>query len=506
MGMTATDSAENQHSADRPHAIIAGGGIGGLTAALCLTRTGWRVTVCEQAPALTAVGAGIQLSPNAMKVMRLLGLETAILAAGFQPESLMMRYGASGRTIFDVEIAGSDSLPPVAGAIKRWQAPYVHIHRAALIAVLKEALEERAPGSLRTGCTVTGYRFTPGGIEATCAEGSPVKGTLLIGADGLHSVIRAHLHSSSDLFSPNRHLARPLAGWRQKAEGAEASGQENTHTYSPPDILHPPGSAAHEAKRYTGNIAWRATVPADAVPEALRPPRAACVWTGPGRHAVTYYVRDPDDEEQLLINFVGIVERPQPPLQTDSWSATGVGARAQADFAGFCPVVRAVTDAAAQTDAGFGFWPLYDRTVAPFWSDISPSGNSAVLLLGDALHPMLPSFAQGAAMAMEDAAVLADSLYVCATGQPALSEAAPEKVPEITLQALEEALTLYIHRRRDRVTEIQRRSRRNLQLFHHRSALAQLAVYGPAFLAGRLAPSFLLRQFDDVYGFDPLKD
>ena len=106
-------------------------------------RRGWGGQVGERAVALREIGAGIQLSPNGMKVLRALGLEDAILQRGFLPEALEMRMGRSGFPIF--------CLPIKSAAQYRWRAPYVHIHRADLIDVLSQALEERAPGCVRLG-------------------------------------------------------------------------------------------------------------------------------------------------------------------------------------------------------------------------------------------------------------------------------------------------------------------------------------------------------------------
>ena len=121
-------------------AIFAGGGIGGLTAALCFRHAGWDVEICEQAPEIGEVGAGIQLSPNAMRVMRALGLEAEVRTAGFEPEALEFRDGHTGARVFAITVGPE--------AERRWGAPYLHIHRADLVEILRRSLEIRAPGAI----------------------------------------------------------------------------------------------------------------------------------------------------------------------------------------------------------------------------------------------------------------------------------------------------------------------------------------------------------------------
>ncbi|MEM1148540.1 MAG: FAD-dependent monooxygenase, partial [Pseudomonadota bacterium] len=130
-------------------AIIAGAGIGGLTAALCFQHQGWAVEVFEKSSAMGEIGAGIQLSPNAMKVFEALGLDQALIAAGFLPEGIEIRMGESGMRLIRMPLGDA--------AIKRWGAPYLHIHRADLISVLQTALAARAPGAVRLGVEIEAY-------------------------------------------------------------------------------------------------------------------------------------------------------------------------------------------------------------------------------------------------------------------------------------------------------------------------------------------------------------
>jgi len=226
--------------------LIVGGGIGGLTAALCCLHFGHDVTVFEQAAELGDVGAGIQVPPNAMKVLEALGLAESISKNAFQPEAIEARMGESGRNIFTVPLAQP--------AIDRWGAPYLHIHRADYIEALKNALAERAPDALRLGSCVTAFRQQDEGVTLTLKSGTEFLGDILIGADGIKSTIREKLFGAD----------RP---------------------------------------RFTGNVAWRAVVAKERLNVDIPNP-TACAWMGRGRHAVTYWLRRGE-----LVNFVGVVER-----------------------------------------------------------------------------------------------------------------------------------------------------------------------------------------------------
>ena len=226
--------------------LIAGGGIGGVTAALALLRRGHEVEVLEQAPELREVGAGLQISPNAARVLHALDLLAQVEQIAFRPERIEMRFGRSGRKVFTIPLA--------AEAVHRWGAPYLHVHRADLLEVLAGELRAKAPGAVRTGACVKRYVATDNLVEVHLANGGTMTGDVLIGADGIKSAIREQMLGA-------------------------------------------------EAPRFTGCVAWRAVVPMPAL-GSLPPPPTACVWVGEGRHAVTYRIRRGE-----LANFVGVVER-----------------------------------------------------------------------------------------------------------------------------------------------------------------------------------------------------
>lgn len=388
-------------------ALVIGGGIGGITAALCLRAQGIDVELFERADTLSEVGAGIQLSPNGMKVLARLGLDARAEAVAFRPEALEMRLGTSGTQVF--------SIPMGEGARARYGAPYLHIHRADLMALLSDALAATAPGAVHLGRHLAGLDQDADRVTARFADGSTATGDVLIGADGIHSQVQATLFGASPA-------------------------------------------------RFTGNVAWRLVVPADDRLRALVPPTAT-IWVGPGRHAVTYWLRRGE-----RVNFVGIVE--QQGWQKEGWTEPGDIADLRRDFSGWA---APVTEIIARTQACHR-WALFDRDPMARW------GEGRATLLGDACHPMLPFLAQGAVMAIEDAWVLARNL---ATHAP---------VPE--------ALRAYERMRQPRTARVQLGARAQMGRYHQRTPLGQLATYGPMWLAARLAPSRVRAMQDWLYKVD----
>jgi salicylate hydroxylase len=321
------------------HVIVAGAGIAGLTAALALARAGLRVSVLEQAAKLEETGAGIQLSPNATRVLIALGLRERLAPSVMAPEAIRVMAGGSGREIVRIPLGEA--------AERRYGAPYWTIHRGDLQAALAAAAQATQDIEIRLATRVEDFATHVNGITVQARCGQRVvdeRGLALIGADGVWST-----------------LSTQLQGRR------------------------PP--------RYRHRTAWRTLVPANAVPEEFREPLVH-LWLGPDAHLVHYPVK-----AGRLINIVGIVHDEWKEI---GWSAAGNRAEILRHFARWAwdEQARALIAIPDQ----WLKWALYDRA-ASFHGGVGP-----VTLIGDAAHPMLPFLAQGAGMAIEDAAVLADML------------------------------------------------------------------------------------------------
>lgn len=391
--------------------IIAGGGIGGLCAAIALTEGGHKVRVLEQAPEIGEVGAGVQISSNGIKILDKLGVMPGLEPAVFEPDAIEMRMGATGRQVFSLRMKDV--------ATQRWGARHLQVYRPDLIEALRARLEILAPGALTTGAQVAGYDQSADQVTAQLTDGTELSADLLVAADGVRSRLRNQMFGG-------------------------------------------------DAPVYTGNTAWRAVVPAECLGEFVPPP-TGCIWAGEGKHAVTTRMR-----KGALINFVGIVATENPLHDDqpgrDGWRQAGTQAEAMRDFGNWSPVITKIIQ-----EAGNMFrWPLYGRAPLPRWSD------GRVVLLGDAAHPMLPSMAQGAVAAFEDAVVLARVL-----GQGGDVITAGQR---------------YFQTRIERATKVQEVSAANLRLFHSQGSLMRGLSFGSAGLAGRFAPGLLYRRYDWLYG------
>jgi len=278
-----------------PIAIV-GGGIGGLAAALSLLYAGLDVQVYEQAPALGEVGAGIQISPNASRLLHRLGLGPALDRTGVRPVGVHQRRWDDGRTL---------QWAPLGEAMEAaFGAPYYHFHRADLLRALAEALPaERVQLDHR----LTSFEDQGDRVELTFANGARAAASVLVGADGIHSTVRAAL------FGPER-------------------------------------------PRFTGCTAYRGLVPVERLTH-LGLEVAAHNWMGPGGHFVHYFVAG-----GRLMNFVAIKERET--WTRESWTDRGEVAEALATFEGWHPTVRAIIGGADETF----LWALFDRLPLARWS------------------------------------------------------------------------------------------------------------------------------------------
>lgn len=180
--------------------IIAGAGIGGLTAALAFLRFGFKVIVCEQTPVLGEVGAEVQISANGSRVLTALGLEPELRRVWCEPEGKQVRLWSSGQTwkLFDL---GAQS-------VERYGAPYFMCHRADLHSLLASAVRACDPAAIRLGARCATYLQDDDGVSVALANGEQLTGAVLIGADGVHSGIR------NALFGDDRPTFSGCVAWR----------------------------------------------------------------------------------------------------------------------------------------------------------------------------------------------------------------------------------------------------------------------------------------------------
>jgi 2-polyprenyl-6-methoxyphenol hydroxylase-like FAD-dependent oxidoreductase len=353
--------------------LIAGAGIGGLTAASCLMKAGHQVEIHEQAPQLAEVGAGIQVSANAMHVLRHLGLEEAITAVGVSPGAYVFRLHDTGEVIQRFSLSEEH--------LRMHGAPYTQLHRADLHDLLAARARQFDPNVVRLNHKVTDFTENADGVELHFADGTSARGDLLIGADGLKSVVRAQMFG-----------AAPAT--------------------------------------YTGDAAWRAVVPTERLPKGLLE-QVMMLFLGPEGHVVCYYLRG-----GTLVNFVGIVETDQ--VSEESWTVKLPWNELKAQYRGWHPILQTIIDA-ADKDQCYR-WSLFARPPINDWS------IRRVTLLGDSAHPTLPYLAQGAAMSIEDGAVLTRALGIT--------------------DSIAEALQIYQRNRVDRTAKIVQQSTANRELFH----------------------------------------
>lgn len=276
---------------------IIGAGIGGLTAAACLRRVGVDVRIYEQARGFTRLGAGIQQAPNSVNVLRRLGLDPSLRARGFQPASNDSRDYDTGA------LTNSQPLGPPIEA--RYGAPYLLMHRGDLHAALAQLVP---PEIIHLNRKLTGLEQHGRGVRMVFADGEAAEADAVIGADGVHSVVRETL-------------------------------------------------LGHEQPRYTGRVAYRAVFPTALLNGLAVEP---CVkWWGPDRHIVSYFVNPRRDE----LYFV--TSTPEPAYSIESWSSKGDLGVLRAAYEGFHPQVRGILAACPEVHK----WALVVRDPLPRWGE-----------------------------------------------------------------------------------------------------------------------------------------
>ncbi len=291
---------------DRPHVLIAGAGVGGLTAALALARRGWQVSLLERSRLVPDVGAGLQISPNASAILRELDVLPRLAATALAPAAIHIRRGNDGATIARL---------PLGDAERRWGAPYLLAHRADLHRALIEAVIEAPAIKLQPECALTDFTATKDGVAAVALHGATsltYAADCLIGADGLRSFVRERLTG--------------------------------------------PQGRKDEMPRKARHVAWRTLVKSDRVALDLRQPEST-LWLGAGAHIVHYPLRG-----GRITNVVAVLdEAADIDWTADIWAEPGDPRRIAARFASWDRRIRELIAAADE----WRIWPLVERD--PVW-------------------------------------------------------------------------------------------------------------------------------------------
>ena len=354
--------------------LLAGGGIGGLATALACGHRGMATQLFEQKRVLSEVGAGVQLGPNAVRLLESWGLRAALDGVACFPQRLEVRSAHSG------DLLGR--LPLGARALQRYGARYATIARVDLHTLLHRAVLAQGLSEIHLGRAAQRVSQDASAVELLTDDDRKRRANVLIAADGVWSHVRNFL----------RQDVQPV---------------------------------------FSGHLAYRAMAKQADLPQALR---CVTVWLGPAMHAVQYPVQSGE-----LLNLVVIVEGPAP-AETQEWEQAALRSdlttRLSKAYTGLQELVGAM--------APWRLWPLNGLLHLRGPQDMA---FGRIALLGDAAHPMLPYLAQGAGMAIEDAAVLARCL---------------QQGPADDAKALLHYATL----RWKRNARVQARAQRNGEIFH----------------------------------------
>ncbi len=292
----------------RPHALIAGAGIGGLTAALGLARRGWRITILERSELMQEAGAGLQISPNASAILRELDVLRRLASAALAPQAIHVRQGRTGATITRL---------PLGNAERRWGAPYLLAHRSDLLKALIEAVAEQPSITIHPRCPLTGFVATDHEVSAALHGSTRMNATAdcLIGADGVRSFVRTRL---ADLQN---------------------------------DAADIPAKARH--------VAWRTLIKSDRLASDLKQPEST-LWLGPKAHLVHYPLRG-----GAIINVVAVLdETVEIDWTADIWTRSGDPHLIAERFARWSWQIRDLIAAAEE----WRIWPLVERDMPPAWN------------------------------------------------------------------------------------------------------------------------------------------
>ncbi len=390
--------------------LIIGAGIAGLAAAIALSQAGQKVTVLEKAKSLEEIGAGVQLGPNAVRLLDALGVSPYLKPKVSAPKGVILYDAPSGEQINQI---------PLQGYIEhRHGAPFWVVHRADLQQSLLNRLQEFDSSEVVLDFHFEMYKYQNDHVCILREEGDPLCGKALIGADGLWSQIRPQ-----------------IIGFRSEPV-------------------------------FAGKTAWRALIDCDALPDGLWKSHTG-VWLAPNAHVVHYPVRG-----GAKLNIVVIINDR---WRDKVWSAPGRRDDLLAHSSHWAPELQKLI----QIPQSWRKWPLYRQHPRARW----PLAMGPVALIGDAGHPILPFLAQGAAMAIEDAAVLATCFKD--SNQPVAAR-----------------LQNYAAARQSRVRRVQFHSALMGNIYH----LAGAMRWARNAVLKRRDPRSLLASLDWLYGYRLDKD
>ncbi|EPS36478.1 hypothetical protein H072_9988 [Dactylellina haptotyla CBS 200.50] len=367
--------------------LVIGAGVGGLTAAIGLTLSGHKVVIYEAVPTIKEAGAGIQVAPNASRILERFGVLEEI-----KKDAIMMERNSLRGWKEDVEIGWVPLMPSVG---EKYNAPLMVVHRADLQRIL---LARAVALGVRIHTSSPVVACSPNfSASIMLGSGEWISGDIVIAADGIKSFVRAEI--------------------------ARRKGYKDT-TVS------------------TGDAAYRVVIDEERMrgdEEALKLLRGdvGSRWMGPGGHIMAYPVRSHKLYNMVLIHPI----RPQQ-IDTESWTSPGSKAEMLKTYAGWNSTVRHLLSYVPD-DGEVMEWTLNSHSPLPSWVE------GKFVLIGDACHPMLPYVAQGAANAIEDAAVLTVALGLMDS---------PEKIKD--------ALKAYEVIRKERGEAIQASARETQRILH----------------------------------------
>ena len=356
--------------------LVVGGGIGGLATALACGARGLPVQLIEKKATLSEVGAGIQLSPNVVRLLEGWGLRSGLDAVACFPPLLQVRSAQSAALLGQLSLG--------ARAVRRYGARYATIARVDLQNLLLHAVQAQGSTQLLLNNALQLVSQDTHAVQVTTTDGHQRRANVVIGADGLWSHVRDFVRTD----------AQP---------------------------------------RFSGHLAYRAMVPQAALPLALRS-EVITAWLGPRVHAVQYPVHGGQ-----WLNVVVIVEGPSP-QDIHHWDHEANARDLHTHMDGTASALQDLV-------AAIKVWRLWPLNGLPHLRSAKELAFGRIALMGDAAHPMLPYLAQGAGMAIEDAAALADVLAQSDVGDAA-------------------ALERYAQNRWRRNARVQARAQRNGEIFH----------------------------------------